>query len=80
MYGFTLAISCSVKTLNISSKFVKYIDVRPFEAVTDIFETPTQWSSTCYFEEQISITATEWLTSLLDIVSVRCKSVEYFNF
>ena len=34
MYGFTLAISCSVKTSNIPSKFVKYIDVPLFKAVT----------------------------------------------
>ena len=35
MYGFTLAISCCVKTSNIPSKFVKYIDVHPlFKAVT----------------------------------------------
>ena len=34
MYGFTLAISCCVKTSNIPSKFVKYIDVPLFKAVT----------------------------------------------
>ena len=34
MYGFTLAISCSVKTSNIPSKFVKYIDDPLFKAVT----------------------------------------------
>ena len=33
MYGFTLAISCCVKTSNIPSKFVKYIDVPLFKAV-----------------------------------------------
>ena len=33
MYGFTLAISGFVKTSNISSKFVKYIDVPLFEAL-----------------------------------------------
>ena len=30
-----------------------------FKYFTDIFQTPVQWSSTCYFEEQISMTATE---------------------
>ena len=34
MYGFTLAISCSVKTSNIPKRFVKYIDVPLFKAVT----------------------------------------------
>ena len=34
VYGFTLAISCCVKTSNIPSKFVKYIDVPLFKAVT----------------------------------------------
>ena len=34
MYGSTLAISCSVKTSNIPIKFVKYIDVPQFKAVT----------------------------------------------
>ena len=34
MYGFTLAISCCVKISNIPSKFVKYIDVPLFKAVT----------------------------------------------
>ena len=34
MCGFTLAISCCVKISNIPSKFVKYIDVPLFKAVT----------------------------------------------
>ena len=34
MYGFTLEISCCVKTSNIPSKLVKYIDVPLFKAVT----------------------------------------------
>ena len=34
MYGFPLAISCCVKISNIPSKFVKYIDVPLFKAVT----------------------------------------------
>ena len=34
MYGFILAISCCVKTSNIPSKFVKYIDVPLSKAVT----------------------------------------------
>ena len=33
----------------------------------------TQCSNTCYFEEQITITATEWLTPLLVIASVRSE-------
>ena len=47
--------------------------------VTDIFQTLwKQWSNTCYFEEDISISATEWLTSLLGIASVRSKSLSQF--
>ena len=34
MHGFTLAISCCVKTSDITSKFVKQIDVLLFKAVT----------------------------------------------
>ena len=34
MYGFPLAISCCVKISNIPTKFVKYIDVPLFKAVT----------------------------------------------
>ena len=34
MYGFPLAISCCLKISNIPSKFVKYIDVPLFKAVT----------------------------------------------
>ena len=34
MYGFPLAISCCVKISNIISKFVRYIDVPLFKAVT----------------------------------------------
>ena len=34
MSGFTLAISCCVKTSNIPCKFVKYIDFALFKAVT----------------------------------------------
>ena len=34
MYGFTLAISRCVKTSNIQSKFITYIDVPLFKAVT----------------------------------------------
>ena len=37
MYDFTLAISCPVKTSNIPSKFIKYIDVPLFKAVTACF-------------------------------------------
>ena len=37
-----------------------------------------QWSNTCYFEEQISITATEWLTSLLGVPSIRSESLSQF--
>ena len=39
MYGFTLTISC-VKTSNILSKFVKYIDVTLFKAVIDTMTNP----------------------------------------
>ena len=42
MYGFTLAISCSVKTSNIPSKFVKYIDVPLFKAVTEFMAVITE--------------------------------------
>ena len=34
-----------------------------------------QWSSTCYFEEQIHITATELLRPLLVTASVRRESL-----
>ena len=34
MYGFTLAIFCFVKPSNIPSKFIEYIDVLLFKAVT----------------------------------------------
>ena len=34
MYGFTLAISCCIKTSNIPSKIFKYIDVPLLKAVT----------------------------------------------
>ena len=34
MYGFTLAIARCIKTLNIPSKILKYIDVPLFKAVT----------------------------------------------
>ena len=40
MYGFTLAISCCVKTSNILSIFVKYIDVPLFKAVIDTITNP----------------------------------------
>ena len=44
MYGFTLAISCSVKTSNIPSKFVKYIDVPLFKAVTlVVYDAAINW-------------------------------------
>ena len=36
MYGFTLAVSCCVKTSNIPGKFVKYIDLPLFKAVAVI--------------------------------------------
>ena len=36
MYGFTLAISCCVKTSNIPGKFAKYIDVPLFKALKEI--------------------------------------------
>ena len=34
MYGFPLAISCFIKTSNISRKFVKYTDVTLLKAIT----------------------------------------------
>ena len=34
MYGFTIAIFCFVKTSNIPSKFIEYIDVLLLKAVT----------------------------------------------
>ena len=44
MYGFTLAISCSVKTSNIPSKFVKYINLSLFEAVTSaVYGAAINW-------------------------------------
>ena len=36
MYGFPLAMFCCVKISNIPSKFVKYIDVPLFKAVTEV--------------------------------------------
>ena len=45
----------------------------------DTFQTLwTQWSNTCYFEEQISVTATEWLTPLLGIASVKSETLSSF--
>ena len=50
MYGFTLAISCCVKTSNIPSKFVKYIDVPLFKAVTVFFIIKKLYGS-CFVDE-----------------------------
>ena len=38
MYGFPLVISCCVKISNIQGKFVKYIDVPLFKAVTHLHQ------------------------------------------
>ena len=43
-----------------------------------IFKHFDQWSNACYFEEQISITATEGLTPYLVIVSARSESLREF--
>ena len=44
MYGFTISIYCCVKTSSIPSKFVKYIDVPLFKAVTlVVYCTAINW-------------------------------------
>ena len=57
MYGFTLAISCCVKTSNIPSKFDKYIDVPLFKAVS----RSSSWSS-LHAEEKIC-RAASWIVT-----------------
>ena len=48
MYGFPLSISYCVEVSNIPNKFVKYIDVPLFKAVTLVLYGPTiKWEKRC---------------------------------